>query len=149
MPLGCVELSDGANRVYPSNIGANHWSPDSLGPRWHMAFAANIAQAWDEHLGAALERPLPRYIQAPPGATFAVERAAVLRHSKEFYEGLRAWALKTPMERWWAGAVFEFLWALIFTGQEVMDPPRDQCLCDLYDICIKGMGVAAAAAAAR
>ena len=134
-----MQLEDHANKVFPNVIGANHWSPAATGTRWHESFAAHFLQAWIEHFseafGSKTEQP-PFYIQAAPGASFAVTRDAILRHPKEFYEGLRQWMLETPMERYWVGNLFSFLFHYIFTGLEVFDPPRTQCLCEMYDICI-------------
>ena len=118
-------------------IGANHWSPTSLGPRWHESFAAHFTQAWIEHLGHAFGQPKPpHYIQAACCASFAVTKEAILRRPKEFYEGIRRWVLETPMERYWVGAILEFSWHMMFNNLAIHDPPRDRCLCELYDICI-------------
>jgi hypothetical protein len=125
-------------QVFPRSISANHWSPASLGPRWHESFAAHYTQAWIEPggLGELFEEALPpHYIQAACCASFAVSREAIQRRPRAFYEGVRAWLLATPMERYWSGVVLEFTFHIMFTGLAVYDPLPEQCRCELFDIC--------------
>lgn len=138
MQLGCIELEDQANRVFPTVIGANHWSPRSLGGRWHESFAAHFQQAWIEHLQYAFEsKEMPKYVKAACCASFAVTREAVKSRKKEFYVQLREWVLTTAMEKYWVGVILEFTWHMMFlNGEAVYDPPKEQCLCVLYGICL-------------
>lgn len=137
MQLGCFEPEDKYNRLFPLVLDANHRYYKALGSRWHESFAAHYMQAWREHLGEAfgMDQP-PKYIRAACCATFAVTKEALHRWPKEFYTGMREWAMKTAMEKHWLGVIFEFTYHMMFTGLGVYDPPQSQCLCELYDICM-------------
>ncbi len=102
----------------------------------HEALAARFAQAWEEHLGAALGgAPLPAVVRVPAAASFVAARQAIQRRPKQFWVDLRDWMLRTPLETKWLGIVMEFATGVIFANHTVITYSQERCLCELYSIC--------------
>lgn len=100
MQLGCYKLDDAY--MFTRVVDANFDLPD----RFRESIVGHFMQAWTEPggLGEIFGESLPPpYIRAACCATFAVEKKAILQRKKEFYEKLRNWALRTAMDKYWAG----------------------------------------------
>ncbi|MBN1317289.1 MAG: DUF3431 domain-containing protein [Anaerolineales bacterium] len=47
-------------------------------------------------------------------ACFFISRSAIIQHPKSFYQVLFDWVMETPLESYWSGRFFEYLWHIIF-----------------------------------
>lgn len=72
--------------------------------------------------------PRPEYVQSPCCAEFAATKVAIRRHSFAFWKSLQTYVNKYPACQ--ISFVLEFLWALIFTGNQTVLPLPG---CDLYN----------------
>jgi len=133
--LLCHESLHGhKNKFSLVNIDANAESPH--GPRWHEATALWIRKAYKEVLEEYLG-PAPDYVESPCCATFAVQAASIVKHPKEMYVKARDWVVNSREgeEGKFVGIAWEYLYHIMFTGENVFVAPQDDCLCEVYSVC--------------
>jgi Protein of unknown function (DUF3431) len=119
------------------------WSPGC--PNWLHPGAINqdggkkeesiIAEAWSEMFP---DMPVPQVLSQPCCAQFALSRERVRAIPRERYVYYREWLLHTELRDSMSGRVWEYLWHVVFTGQEVSCPSPNACLCDGFGICFGG-----------
>ncbi|PNS15284.1 hypothetical protein CAC42_8285 [Sphaceloma murrayae] len=121
-----------------------HWVPGC--PDWlflHQDTAENIqknerkqiSERWSELF--PLDE-MPQVLSQPCCAQFAVSRDRILAIPKQRYVYLRTWILRTPLQDYHSGRVFEYLWQYIFTGNGVVCPTMHTCYCEGFGICFDG-----------
>lgn len=133
--LLCHEsLSGHKNKFSLVNIDANAVSPH--GPRWHEAAALWTRRAYKEVLEEYLGPP-PDYVESPCCATFAVQAASIVKHPKEMYVKARGWVMKSREgeEGKFVGIALEYLYHIMFSGENVFVASQDDCLCEVYSVC--------------
>lgn len=94
-----------------------------------------LASAWSEIFP---DMPVPQVISQPCCAQFALSRERVRTIPRERFVYYRDWLLRTDLRDTMSGRVWEYLWHLVFTGQEVICPSQNACLCDGFGICFGG-----------
>ncbi|PSK51719.1 hypothetical protein B9Z65_2986 [Elsinoe australis] len=81
---------------------------------------------------------MPQVLSQPCCAQFALSKDRIRAIPKQRYLYLRSWILRTPLEDYRSGRVFEYLWQYIFTGNGVVCPAMHVCYCEAYGICFDG-----------
>lgn len=81
---------------------------------------------------------MPEVLSQPCCAQFALSRERIRSISMSRYYYLRSWILRTNIDDYRSGRVFEYIWQFIFTGQGVVCPDMYVCYCDGYGICFDG-----------
>ncbi len=73
-------------------------------------------------------------VAGPCCAEFVASRAAIQRHPKQFYVGLRDWVIRTGLASKQAARALEYAWHLIFQDKPILKQDEQACLCALYDV---------------
>jgi hypothetical protein len=60
-------------------------------------------------------------------AQFLVTKEEILRNPKQMYIDLRNWILKTDIEDYWSGRIFEYTWHIFFTWEFIVAPSVGEC----------------------
>ncbi|KKZ62652.1 hypothetical protein EMCG_00335 [[Emmonsia] crescens] len=114
--------------------------PDWLHPRKKEADPGKqeeviLAKSWTE-LFPTVE--VPEVLSQACCAQFALsgERARAIPKSKYIF--YRDWILRTELSDYISGRVWEYLWQVVFTGQNVFCPEQHVCYCDGYGLCFGG-----------
>lgn len=122
-----------------------HWDPGC--PNWlylvDEALQDNIqkqeeraiAEHWHELFPMD---QMPDILSQPCCAQFALSRERMLAIPKQRYMFLKSWILRTPLDDYRSGRVFEYLWQFIFTGNAEVCPAMNACYCDGYGLCFGG-----------
>jgi len=122
-----------------------HWDPGC--PNWLLLWEQGnqeniqkheekaIAERWHELF--PMDR-MPAMLSQPCCAQFALSRERILAIPLQRYIFLRSWILRTPLEDYFSGRVFEYLWQYIFTGNAEVCPAMHECYCEGYGMCFGG-----------
>ncbi|EED16114.1 conserved hypothetical protein [Talaromyces stipitatus ATCC 10500] len=120
-----------------------YWSPGC--PNWLKPGAIDedldkkeerlIAKAWSEIFP---NMDIPQVLAQPCCAQFALSRERVRTIPRERFLHYRQWLINTDLRDTMSGRVLEYIWHLVFTGQEVSCPSQNACLCDGFGICFGG-----------
>ncbi|KAF1353509.1 hypothetical protein BDV97DRAFT_290642 [Delphinella strobiligena] len=94
-----------------------------------------IAESWSELFPMD---PIPPVLSQPCCAQFALSRERILALPLSRYVFFRDWLLRTPLDDYISGRVWEYLWQYIFTGHAVECPAMHICYCDGYGLCFGG-----------
>lgn len=94
-----------------------------------------LARSWGEIFP---DDPIPDVLAQPCCAQFAVSKERILAIPKARFVFYRDWVLRTELSDYISGRVWEHLWHVVFTGQNVMCPKEHVCYCDGYGICFGG-----------
>ena len=94
-----------------------------------------LARSWGEIFP---DDPIPDVLAQPCCAQFAVSRDRILSIPKARFVFYRDWVLRTELSDYISGRVWEYLWHVVFTGENVMCPSEHICYCDGYGICFGG-----------
>lgn len=94
-----------------------------------------IAKAWSEIFP---DMEIPQVLSQPCCAQFALSRERVHTIPRERFVHYRQWLINTDLRDTMSGRVWEYIWHLVFTGQEVSCPSQNACLCDGFGICFGG-----------
>lgn len=117
-----------------------HWDPgcpDWLHPQSKLKTKerpeeALIADCWTELF--PLEA-IPEVLAQPCCAQFAVSRERILQLPKMRYIVMRDWLLRTDLNDYLSGRVFEYVWQYIFNKDPIHCPSMSACYCDGYGLC--------------
>ncbi|KAF3482069.1 uncharacterized protein GIQ15_04828 [Arthroderma uncinatum] len=93
-----------------------------------------VANGWREIFPS---QPVPEILGGQCCAQFAISRERVLAVPKSHFVYYRDWLLRTKLDDFYSGRVWEYLWHVIFTGQNVYCPAERACFCDGYGLCFK------------
>jgi hypothetical protein len=100
----------------------------------HKPHEQAMAASWIELFGGD-NSSVPEVLATPCCSQFAVSRSQILARPKQEYEHFRDWLLKTELDDFTSGRVFEYLWHVIFGGEAVHCPNQNSCYCDQYGRC--------------
>lgn len=119
--------------------GWNHWylkNPEQNMDPYKSELVGFLVKAWDEYFGPAGLGDRPERLLSPANSEFIISKAALSSRPTEFWVDARHWLLSTSNFITLDAAIaMEYLWAMIFTNQPIVDVPQEECLCHLYDIC--------------
>jgi hypothetical protein len=120
-----------------------HWNPGC--PDWMHPGASHkdvnkkeevvLARAWAELFP---DNDVPSVLAQPCCAQFAVSADRIRMLPKEKYMFFRDWILKTPLDDYISGRVWEYVWHYVFTRRAVLCPEEHICYCDGFGICFGG-----------
>lgn len=79
--------------------------------------------------------PIPNTVSQSCCGQFAVSKARIRGHSLAHYRHFRDWLITTELEDSISGRIWEYLWQILFSGEDEYCPPQNVCLCDGYGIC--------------
>lgn len=91
-----------------------------------------LARSWGEIFP---DFPIPDVLAQPCCAQFAVSRDRVLAIPRSRFVFYRDWVLRTELSDFISGRIWEYLWHVVFTGQNVVCAEEHVCFCDGYGIC--------------
>ncbi|KAL2870014.1 DUF3431 domain-containing protein [Aspergillus lucknowensis] len=91
-----------------------------------------LARSWGEIFP---DDPIPDVLAQPCCAQFAVSRERVQSIPRSRFVFYRDWVLRTELSDYISGRIWEYLWHVVFTGQNVVCPKEHVCFCDGYGIC--------------
>lgn len=94
-----------------------------------------LARSWGEIFP---DDPVPDVLAQPCCAQFAVSRERILAIPKARFVFYRDWVLRTELSDYISGRVWEYLWHVVFTGENVVCPAEHICYCDGYGLCFGG-----------
>lgn len=94
-----------------------------------------LARAWGEIFP---DDPIPAVLAQPCCAQFAVSRERILAIPKARFVYYRDWMLRTELSDYISGRVWEYLWHVVFTGENTICPTENVCYCDGYGLCFGG-----------
>ncbi|KAL2862080.1 hypothetical protein BJX68DRAFT_17506 [Aspergillus pseudodeflectus] len=94
-----------------------------------------LARSWGEIFP---DDPIPDVLAQPCCAQFAVSRERVHAIPLARFIFYRDWVLRTQLSDYISGRIWEYLWHVVFTGQNVVCPKEHVCFCDGYGICFGG-----------
>ncbi|PGH16352.1 hypothetical protein AJ80_05201 [Polytolypa hystricis UAMH7299] len=95
-----------------------------------------IAEAWTQLFPH--DEKVPEVLAQPCCAQLALSRDRVRAIPLSRFMFYRDWLLNTPLSDSISGRVWEYLWQVVFTGQQVFCPLQHVCYCDGYGLCFGG-----------
>ncbi|KAF2154924.1 hypothetical protein K461DRAFT_276092 [Myriangium duriaei CBS 260.36] len=122
-----------------------HWDPGC--PSWLHLKGRQAQDNIQKHEEKAIKErwhelfpmdDMPDILSQPCCAQFALSRNRILEIPKQRYVYLRSWILRTPLNDYRSGRVFEYLWQYLFTGNAEVCPAMHICYCDGYGLCFGG-----------
>ncbi|EGE83476.2 hypothetical protein BDDG_06420 [Blastomyces dermatitidis ATCC 18188] len=96
---------------------------------------AILAKAWSELFPFA---EVPTVLSQACCAQFAVSRERARAIPRSRYVFYRDWILRTELQNYISGRVWEYLWQVVFTGKNVFCPAQHACYCDGFGVCFGG-----------
>jgi Protein of unknown function (DUF3431) len=119
-----------------------HWNPGC--PDWihpgrieedgEKREEKELARVWSELF--PLE-PIPQVLAQPCCSQFALSRGRIQAIPKTKYVFYRDWLLRTKLDTYLSGRVWEYLWQHVFTGSSAFCPDQHICYCDGYGVCFE------------
>ncbi|KAL3475412.1 hypothetical protein BJX99DRAFT_160575 [Aspergillus californicus] len=94
-----------------------------------------LARSWGEIFP---DDPIPDVLAQPCCAQFAVSRERILSIPRARFVFYRDWVLRTELSDYISGRIWEYLWHVVFTGENVVCPKEHVCYCDGYGVCFGG-----------
>ncbi|CAG8919468.1 unnamed protein product [Penicillium salamii] len=117
----------------PSHVHPNNPTAIDIKNRDTRAY---LAQIYKELFGA--DKPVPDVIGGICCAQFAASRDQIRRRPKSDYERMMNWVDKGSaqlVDSYGVGWVFEVVWHIVFSMEDVHCPIYEQCRCDNYGWC--------------
>ncbi|KAI2620310.1 hypothetical protein GGS26DRAFT_570997 [Hypomontagnella submonticulosa] len=93
-------------------------------PYMYQAFSENFAT-----------NDVPEILAGPCCSQFAVTRDAIRRHPRSQYQLSMDWLIRTELEDYISGRIWEHLWPWLFRGEGVDCPVEWKSYCTMYHIC--------------
>ncbi|KAM5436765.1 hypothetical protein McanMca71_001880 [Microsporum canis] len=93
-----------------------------------------VANGWRDIFPSV---PVPEVLAGQCCAQFALSRERALAVPRTHFIYYRDWLLRTTLTDFLSGRVWEYLWHVIFTGQNVYCPAEQACFCDGYGLCFE------------
>lgn len=119
-----------------------HWNPGC--PAWihpgHVEMEGDkqeekeIARVWSELFPLD---PIPPVLSQPCCSQFALSRERIQAIPKTKYVFYRDWLMRTDLNNYLSGRVWEYMWQYLFTGENVVCPDQHVCYCDGYGVCFE------------
>lgn len=117
-----------------------HWDPGC--PAWlHPGNTVHnedkqeevlLAECWSQLFPY---EPIPTVLSQPCCAQFAVSGDRIRELPKHRYVYMRDWLIRTELNDYLSGRVFEYVWQYIFTAAPIHCPSMSACYCDGYGMC--------------
>lgn len=79
--------------------------------------------------------PVPTILSQPCCAQFAVSGDRIRELPKQRFVYLRDWLIRTELDDYLSGRVFEYIWQYVFTAAPIHCPSMSACYCDGYGMC--------------
>ena len=116
--------------------GCPDWMhPGALEEKSEKQEETMLARSWGEIFP---DDPVPDVLAQPCCAQFAVSRERIRAIPKARFVFYRDWVLRTELSDYISGRVWEYLWHVVFTGENVVCPAEHICYCDGYGLCFDG-----------
>ena len=119
------------------------WSPGC--PRWLRPNPvqevlvkqeeAVLTESWQELFP---QHPVPETLAQACCAQFAVSAETIRSIAKSRYIYYRDWLMKTPLNDYVSGRIWEYTWQYLFATRAVACPPEHVCYCDGFGVCFEG-----------
>ena len=123
--LRCNLVPGCPNHLYPTSPIGNPKHPEE----------GYYAEAWRELFP---NQRIPDIVSQPCCSQFALTAERIRSLPQSEYVRIRDWLLNTDMDDRISGRIFEYLWQIIFTGQNELCPVTSHCLCYAYGLCFGG-----------
>ncbi|KAL9110011.1 MAG: hypothetical protein Q9227_005350 [Pyrenula ochraceoflavens] len=94
-----------------------------------------VAESWSELFPTS---PIPRVLAGPCCGQFALSRERVHSIPRSRFVFYREWLLRTGVDDYKSGRVWEYIWQFVFTGHNTWCPVQHECYCDAYGLCFGG-----------
>ncbi|KAF9894305.1 hypothetical protein FE257_007808 [Aspergillus nanangensis] len=94
-----------------------------------------LAKSWGEIFP---DSPIPDVLAQPCCAQFAVSGDRIRSIPKARFVYYRDWILRTELSDYISGRIWEYLWHVVFTGENVVCAKEHVCYCDGYGMCFGG-----------
>lgn len=94
-----------------------------------------LSKSWHELFPSD---PLPEALGQACCAQFALSKERVLTIPLSRFVFYRDWILKTPLNDYVSGRIWEYLWQVLFTGNRIHCPSEEICHCQGFGICFSG-----------
>ena len=78
---------------------------------------------------------LPVNLAQPCCGQFALSKHLTLSKSLEKLVHLRDWLLRTTLNDYFSGRIWEYLWHFVFLQEEIYCVPTEECLCQGFHVC--------------
>ena len=92
-----------------------------------------LSQCWRELFPS---EPIPSALGQGCCAQFAVSKVRVLSIPLSRFVFYRDWILKTPLNDYVSGRIWEYLWQYLFTGDGIYCPSENACHCQAFGVCL-------------
>ena len=119
-----------------------HWNPGC--PDWihpgrveedgEKREEKELARVWSELFPS---ETIPQILAQPCCGQFALSSGRIQAIPKTTYVFYRDWLLRTKLDTYLSGRVWEYLWQHIFTGYSAFCPDQHVCYCDGYGVCFE------------
>lgn len=119
-----------------------HWNPGC--PEWirpgrgeedaQKREERELARVWNELFPLDT---IPQILAQACCGQFALSRERVHAIPKTKYIFYRDWLMRTKLDDYLSGRVWEYLWQYVFTGQTAFCPDQHVCYCDGYGVCFE------------
>jgi len=94
-----------------------------------------MAKCWSELFPG---EPVPQVLAQPCCAQFALSRERIRAIALSRYKFYRDWLSRTKLRDSISGRIWEYLWHVVFTGENTFCPDQYGCYCDGYGVCFEG-----------
>jgi Protein of unknown function (DUF3431) len=119
-----------------------HWNPGC--PAWmhpgrieedgEKREEKELARVWSELFPLDT---IPQVLAQPCCSQFALSKERVLAIPKSKFVFYQDWLLRTSLNNYISGRVWEYLWQYIFTGDNAFCPDQHVCYCDGFGVCFE------------
>ena len=120
-----------------------HWNPGC--PEWmHPGVTEEdinkqeetlLAKCWSELFPG---EKVPEVLGQPCCGQFALSKERIRAIPLSRFVLYRDWLLRTQLSDYLSGRVWEYLWQVVFTGQDEWCPIQNVCYCEGYGMCFGG-----------
>lgn len=117
------------------NPGCPDWiHPGRLEENGEKREEREIAKVWSELFPL---QPIPEVLAQPCCSQFALSRERIRAIPKSKFVFYRDWLLRTELDTYLSGRVWEYMWQYVFEGQHTFCPDQHVCYCDGYGVCFE------------
>lgn len=95
-----------------------------------------LTKAWQELFPST---SLPEALGQPCCAQFALSKTRLLSIPLSRFVFYRDWVLKTPLNDYVSGRIWEYLWQFLFTGKSKHCPSEEICNCRGFGVCFESI----------
>ncbi|KZZ91899.1 hypothetical protein AAP_03118 [Ascosphaera apis ARSEF 7405] len=115
--------------------GCPDWiKPRKTEPQIDRPEQAEIGKAWTQLFPF---EPVPELLGQPCCSQFALSKDRIRSIPRERLMYVRDWLLKTELHDEISGRVFEYMWQVLFTNDNMYCPLQHVCWCETYGLCFE------------